>query len=126
MRGDDVSLLAVNIVQQCDAGRAIGIVLDRINLRGNAILVAAEIDQPITTLVAAAAMPRSDLPLVVAAAGTDLRAQQRLLGLGARRQFGKVAHGRPTAAWRCRIVFADAHDLVESRGPRVESQTSGS
>src|SRR3954469_974421 len=126
MRGDDVSLLAVNIVQQCDAGRPIRIVLDRIDLCGNAILVAAEVDQSIAALVTTTTVSRSDLALVVAAAGTDLRAQQRLLGLGARRQLGKVAHGRPTAAWRCRIVFADAHDLVESRGPRVESQTSGS
>ena len=38
-------------------------------LAGDAVLVAAEVDQPVAPLVAAAAMPRRDLALVVAAAG---------------------------------------------------------
>ena len=53
----DVPLLAVRVVQQRDAGRAIRIVLDRIDLGRHAILVAAEIDQPQLPLVTAAAKP---------------------------------------------------------------------
>ena len=51
----DVSLLAVDVVQQGDAGRAIRIVLDRIDLGRDAVLVALEVDQPVPPLVAAAA-----------------------------------------------------------------------
>ena len=55
VRGQDVALLAVDVVQQGDAGRAVRIVLDRIDLGRNAVLVAAEVDQPVRPLVAAAA-----------------------------------------------------------------------
>ena len=68
VRGQDVPLLAVDVVQQRNAGRAVRIVLDRIDLGRHAVLVAAEVDQPVLPLVAAAAMPRRDLALVVAAA----------------------------------------------------------
>ena len=40
----DVALLAVDVMQQGDAARAVRIVLDRVDLGGNPVLVAAEID----------------------------------------------------------------------------------
>ena len=51
--------------------------------------------------MSAAAMPGGDLSLVVAAALPLLRQQQGLDRLVARRQVGKIAHGRPAAsrAW---------------------------
>ncbi len=64
----DVALLAVGIVQQGDPGTAVGIVLDRVDHGGHAVLVAAEIDQAVLPLVSAAAMPGGDHALVVPAA----------------------------------------------------------
>ena len=104
---EDVPLLAVDVVQQRDAGGAVRIVLNRIDLGRHAVLVAAEVDQPVLLLVAAAAMPGRDLALVVAAARLRLAAQQRLLGLRAWRQLGEVADGRPAAAGGGRIVFVE-------------------
>ena len=54
---EDVPLFAIDVVQQRDAGRAIRIVLDRIDLGRHAVLVATEVDQPIPPLVTAATMP---------------------------------------------------------------------
>ena len=51
--GDNVTLLAVGIMQQGNPGRAIRIVLDRIDLGGDAVLVAAKVDQPVTLLMPA-------------------------------------------------------------------------
>ena len=50
VRRQNVALLAINIVQQGDPSAAIGIVLNRIDRGGHAVLVAAEIDQPIAAL----------------------------------------------------------------------------
>ena len=44
-RLQDVALLAVGVVQQRDARRAVRIVFDGRNLRRNSVLVAAEIDR---------------------------------------------------------------------------------
>ena len=45
LRGDDVALLAVEVVQQRDARVAVRVVLDRGDLRGNAVLVPLEVDR---------------------------------------------------------------------------------
>ena len=82
--GEDVSLLAVGVVQQGDPRRAVGIVLDRVDHRRDAVLVAAEIDQAVVPLVAAAAMPGGDHALVVPPALAVLADQQALGRLGAR------------------------------------------
>ena len=76
--GQNVALLAVHVVQQGDPGAAVRIVLDRVDHGGNAVLVAAEVDQPQMPLVAAAAMPGGDHALVVSPALALLRPQQAL------------------------------------------------
>ena len=58
-------------------------------LRRHAVLVAAEVDQPVLPLVAAAAMPRGDLALVVPAA--------RLRCFGRSRAFSGLAPGVSSA-----------------------------
>ena len=63
-------------------------------------------------LVAAAAMPRSDHALVVPTAFFAFRNHKGLDRLGARRQFGKVADGRPAASRRSRIVSSNSHDFI--------------
>src|SRR5262249_655999 len=85
-------------------------------LGGDAVLVATEVDQPVAALVAPATMARRDLALVIAAAGADLWPEQRLFRLGTGSQLGKVAHRRSAATRRCRIVFADTHDLAVGFG----------
>src|SRR5437762_8951943 len=76
----DVALLSVEIVQQRDAARAVGVVLDRRNLGGNAVFVSFEVDEAISRLVAAATMTGGDATFVVAAAGGRVLRDQRLLG----------------------------------------------
>src|SRR4030042_1143140 len=54
----DVTLLAVLVVKQRDARRAVRVVLDRRHLRGNPDLLAPEVDLPVAALVAATPVPR--------------------------------------------------------------------
>src|SRR6266545_2963780 len=49
---DDVALVAVGVVEQRDAGGAVGVVLDRGHACGHAVLVPAEVDDPVALLVA--------------------------------------------------------------------------
>src|SRR4051812_10397652 len=53
----DVALFAVRIIQQSDARRAVGIVLDGSDGRGNAGLIALEVDRADLALVSTAAVP---------------------------------------------------------------------
>src|SRR5437588_8853682 len=52
-RRDDVTLLAVNVSNECDVRRAIRIVFDLRHASGHAVFVTLEIDYPIETLVTA-------------------------------------------------------------------------
>ena len=79
--GQDVALLAVGVVQQGDAGAAVGIVLDGGDLGGHARLVTAlEVDDAVQTLVPAADEAAGDAATVVASAGLGQRFGERLLG----------------------------------------------
>ena len=77
-------------MQQRDARGAVRVVLDRRDLRGNAVLVALEVDDAVLLLVAAADEARGDPALAVAAAGLRLALGQRLL----RRRLGDVLERR--------------------------------
>src|SRR6202007_1221187 len=69
LRRDDVALLAVQVVQQCDAGRAVRVVLDVRDLRRYAVLVdPLEVDQTVLALVPAALVPRGNPAVRVAPA----------------------------------------------------------
>src|SRR5438552_750020 len=76
----NVALLAVRVVQQRDARRTVGIVLNRRHCGRNAGLIALEIDHAVRLLVASADESRSHPPVAVAAAGPLLGLEQRLLG----------------------------------------------
>src|SRR5271165_6187723 len=71
-RVHDVALFAVGVIQQRDARRAVGIVLDRGDGSGNTELVALEIDDSQLALVSAAAMPDSEVAGVAASAAALL------------------------------------------------------
>ncbi len=82
-------------------------------------LVAAEIDQAITPLVAAATMPRRNDSLIDC--GHHVAFSVIVSARGSRcagRKLGKIAHTCAAAAWRCRIVSANAH--VEGSEFRVQ------
>jgi hypothetical protein len=67
-RSKDVALLAVGIVKQSDAGRAVRIVFDRRHLGRDTELVPLVVDLAIAPLGAAAAKPNRDLSCAVAPA----------------------------------------------------------
>jgi hypothetical protein len=67
VRQEHVALLAVAVVQQADAGRAVRVVLDGRDARRDAVLVALEVDPPVVALLAAAAMAHGHATLVVSA-----------------------------------------------------------
>ena len=60
LRGEDVALLAVGVVQQGDVAAAVGVVLDRRDLGRDAVLAALEVDPAVAALGAAAAMAAGD------------------------------------------------------------------
>ena len=109
VRGDDVAFLTISINEKSNTGRAVRIVLDRVNDRRNSVLVATEVDQTIGTLVAAAAMTAGDDALIVAATGTTLRFKKRLLYLCARSQISKIADAGIAAARRGGFVMTNSH-----------------
>src|SRR5690606_9946152 len=105
---DNVTLLSIRVVQESDAGRAVGIVLNSSHLGGNPILVAAEVNQPVHPLVTATSMPRRDPPLVVAPARRLERHDERLFGLRLGNLFKGVHRHAPAARGR-RLVLFDRH-----------------
>ncbi|AOZ52930.1 hypothetical protein BKX93_16555 [Chromobacterium vaccinii] len=68
-RSDDVAAFAIGVAQQGDVGGAVRIVFDAFHFRRDAILVATEVDQTVVLLMAATTMTRSDVAIVVTAAG---------------------------------------------------------
>src|SRR4029078_6188475 len=83
-RSEDVRLRAVGVVQQRDPGRPVRVVLDRGDLRGDAVLEALEVDRAVAALVAAALVARRDPAVRVPAALLLDRLEQALLGLALR------------------------------------------
>ena len=102
---EDVALLAVRVVQERDARRAVRIVLDARHLGGDAELVAAEVDDPEAALVATAPEARGDATVVVAAARPGQRRGERLLRAcspaRARRSPGRRGRGVPGVMALC-------------------------
>src|SRR5690606_25698078 len=107
----DVALLAVHVVQQRDAGGPVRVVLDVSDLGRDAVLVVpAEVDDAVGTLVAAALVAGGDAAVPVPPALGVERTHQGLLRLGAR-DLREVAHAG-AATTRCRrLVLTNAHLL---------------
>ena len=77
----DVGLLAISILDECEAGTAIGIVFDRDHISDRVATAALEIDDTVILLVTAASMTGGLAAHVVAAAGALLALDEGLLGL---------------------------------------------
>jgi len=109
-RSDDIPLLTIDVVDQRDIGRPVGIVLYGRDLAGDAVLVAAPINLAVLLLVTAALAPHRD-----AAVGSAARVLLLTLGKSLLRL---VADGE-------RIVH-HLHPVPESGGYRPESLNSHS
>src|SRR6185436_500592 len=87
-----------------------GVVLDRVHLRGDAVLAPLEIDEPVAALVAAAAVAGRDPAVHVSARVLRQRREQRLLGLGLR-DLLEVGHRHEAAAGGGGLEFPYRHGL---------------
>src|SRR5579864_3108045 len=109
LRGrEDVALRAVGVVEQRDARRPVGVVLDGGDLRRHAVLLALEVDDAVAALVTAALVTRRDAAVVVAAALLRHRLEQALLGLGLRDLLERRDR-HEAAARRGRLELANWH-----------------
>src|SRR5690606_24236790 len=66
-RSDDVTTLAVGIAHQGDMRGTVGVVFEALDLGGDSVFVATEIDQAVMLLVTAATMAHGDVAIVVTA-----------------------------------------------------------
>ncbi len=78
---EDVALLAVGVVQQGDVGGAVGVVLDRGDLRGHTVLATLEVDPPVQTLGAATTVAGRLATVGVASTALLQAFHERALGL---------------------------------------------
>src|SRR5205807_2555350 len=93
----DVALLAVLVMDERDAGAAVGVVLDGRDLARNTELVSLEVDLPVQLPIAAALVPRGDAALIVAAGVGRQRLDEALLRL-LRRDLVEPADGHEAAS----------------------------
>ena len=114
VRQQHVALGAVPVVQQADAGRPVGVVLDRRQPRGHARLVALEVDDPVVGLLAATAMAHAEPALVVAAGAALHGLEQRLVRLVGGDLLERRA-GHPPASRRGRLVASQRHRYTPSK-----------
>ena len=80
VRAEDVGLLAVRVVQKGETRRAVGIVFDRRDLRGDPVLAALEVDDAVAALMTAAPEPHGETTAGVAAARLAKGLCERFLG----------------------------------------------
>src|SRR5262249_7759747 len=119
-RRDDVALLGVHVIQQGDAGRAVGVILDSRHFGRHVELVALEINDPVVPARPAAAVANADGAGEVTAAVLAQRAQQPALGraLGDLLEGG-AGHAAPTR--RGGLVNLDGHYFPPSNRSMVWS-----
>src|SRR5690606_18051097 len=109
-RSNNVSLLAIHVIQQSNARGAVGIVLNGRYASGNTFLVPLEINLTVATLVTAAPVADRNLATEVAATTLAQPTYQRFLWLGAR-YFFKCWAAHTAAARRSGFVNFYSHYL---------------
>ncbi len=108
LRGDDVGLLAVSVLDQCDEARPVGVVFQPLDLAGDVELAALEVDDAVRLLVTAAAETHGDAASVVAAALLGLADGQRLDRL-APVETAAIDDGELAQARRRRLECLESH-----------------
>src|SRR5271169_1585851 len=106
----DVALLAVGVGEKSDARRAVRVVFDGGDLRGDIVLVSLEVDVANSLLVSAAPPPGREMAAAVAPAGLELSARERLLRRGPR-DLREVGSGPLAEAGRRGFVRLDGHGV---------------
>src|SRR5690606_23442981 len=122
-RGEDVALLAVEVVEQSDPAVAVRVVLDGRDLGRHAILGATEVDQTVLLLVATTLVAGGLAPVGGAGAGTRLWYAEVALGggLGGRGE----ARGRLEATtWAGGLALAELHGPQASLKRSIESPSA--
>ena len=107
-RSDDVATLAVGIAQQSNVRRTVGVVFQTLDLGGNAVFVATEVDDTVLLLVTTATMANGDVTVVVTARTTRLLFEQTCVGR-ALVQVGGDHLDHAAAAGRCGFDFYECH-----------------
>lgn len=110
LRGQDVALLTIRVVNQGDPSGAVRIVLDRRHLTGNADLVALEVDDAVAALVATPAAAHRDAAAVIAPSLLGALVQLALLGT-APSHLGEIRAAHEPPGRRCWVVLTNCHDL---------------
>ena len=95
-------------MEQRDAGRAVGVVLDRGDLGRDVVLAALEVDLAVLALVAATLVTGGDAAVVVAAGLLGQGLEKRLLGRGAG-DLGEVRDRLETPAGARGLEVLDCH-----------------
>ena len=108
LRGEDVALLAVVVVEEQDPATAVRVVLEGSHLGRHAVLIAPEVDHPVLALVAATAVARRLAAVVVATTGAGLLLGQGPLRRGLR-DVREVGDGLEPAAGTGRLALALRH-----------------
>ena len=113
---EDVSQLAVVVLDERDSARSVRIVLDVRHLGADAVLGAAEVDDTVHPLVTAAAETDRGLALVVPPAVAVQRREKALFGLlltvG---DLGEIAHRSVPSSGARRFEMPDSHGLFLCR-----------
>src|SRR5512140_2673215 len=117
-RRDDVALLAICIMQEGQARRAVRVILDRGDLGRNAKLLALEIDLADKTAIATAAMPDGHAAIGVASTMAAERNGQCALGGRLGDLFKGVAR-HPALTGSRGLIFLDGHYFTPSKISRV-------
>ncbi len=113
-RRDDVTLLAIFVLEQRNTRTAIRVVLDRDDFGTHIELVALEVDQTIAALMSTATMPHRNTPPVI----TSTTLTQWLGERAFRprfRDFLKTVPRHPAATRRCGLVHFYRHQLTLKR-----------
>ena len=105
---EDIGLLAVHIVEEGNAGRTIGVILDGRDLCRHVIVNALKVDATILALVSATLVTGGDAAVVVAASLLWQGLEKRLLGL-VRRDLGEVRNRLEATACARRLEVLYCH-----------------
>jgi len=109
--GENITLFPVGILNQSDAGRAIGVVLDMSHGANHAVFVSLEIDDAIESLVTTTTVLGGNLALVVTSTLLLVADAEFFLGaLAAVGDFREITDGRAAASGSNWFVEAETHD----------------
>src|SRR5699024_1944489 len=109
----DITALAVLILDEGDVGGAVGVVL-QVDDGSAAHLITLEVDDTVLALVAAAAVADGDAAVAVTAGVLLEHLGEGALRLGLLINALEGGHSHVTAGGRCGLVYANSHSSISS------------